>query len=94
MFQDIPTVVGQAYVLSFAASGSNWDGWDDNDWGTVTFGPVQNERFFTLTGDIQDGNRLGWLTFTYEIIATTNPTRLQFFATAGQCVQVRCSAYC
>jgi hypothetical protein len=33
VYQDISTVVGQAYILSFAASGGNWDGADNNDFG-------------------------------------------------------------
>jgi hypothetical protein len=69
VYQDIVTVVGQAYVLSFAASGGNWDGADDNDFGLndlfslisivvlisgiLNFGPIVNERFYTWKGDIQ-----------------------------------------
>ena len=88
IFQDIPTIVGQAYVLSFSASGGTWDGADDNDFGLVTFGSIVNQRFSTYNGDIQDAYRMGWSTFSYEMIATTNPTRLTFFSAAGQCIQV------
>ncbi len=75
-------------MLSFAASGGNWDAANDNDYGTVNFGPLVNVNFFTLDGDIQDAYRMGWLTFSYEIIATTNPTRLQFTSIVNQCIQV------
>jgi hypothetical protein len=33
VYQDISTVVDQAYILSFAASGGDWNGRDNNDFG-------------------------------------------------------------
>lgn len=75
-------------MLTFSATGGTWDGGDNNDWGLVNFGPIVNQRFYVWNGDIQDANRLGWVTFTYEIVATTNPTRLSLTAVANECIEV------
>jgi hypothetical protein len=87
IYQDVPTVVGQSYILQFSATGGTWDGGDNNDFGMVSFGPISNERFYTGVGDYQDAYSMGWTTFVYEITATTNPTRLQFFS--SRCIEVR-----
>ena len=76
---------GQIYILSFSATGGTWNGADNHDTGTVSFGSWST-IFTTGWGDIQDRSHSQWKQYSYKVQATGATTALQF--TTNQCVQV------
>lgn len=75
IFQDIVTQVGQKYRLSFSyAARPNIDG--DRNQFEVKFGEVFEQQLDGGNGRTQDGK--AWKTFSTEIVADSDLTRLQF----------------
>lgn len=75
IFQDIVTKVGKKYRLEFSyAARPNVDG-DRNQFETL-FGDVFSQQFDGGNGKTDEGR--SWKTFSTEMVATSDMTRLQF----------------
>jgi choice-of-anchor C domain-containing protein len=77
--QDIPTVPGQSYELSFAFAGN--PAWSDRDPLLVTMeflwhGTVVDSLSFNTAG--HTGTSMGWSYYDYQLTAATDLTRLTF----------------
>jgi len=73
-YQDLATVAGQTYTLSFAFSARPGTGAGDNILGIYWDGTLLD----TLTADGSNLRDTDWHVFTYTVMASGGTTRLQF----------------
>ena len=73
IYQDIPTVTGEIYQLSFAFSPRPNTGTSDNHL-KIKWGGTEVDTI----GPVAGGGSMNWTVHTYNVVAPTDNTRLQF----------------
>jgi len=83
LWQDLPTVVGESYVLQFDMAGNVAGGPTIKPMEVSAIGTMTQSALFNFDITGKTFSDMGWLTQHWEFVADSATTRLEFLSLAG-----------